>query len=48
MTEAAPGRGPVVPVPATMPEVAWYEFVLNEALLEEHLSQDNPGEKNIK
>lgn len=41
MTEAAT-RGPMVPVPATMPQMAWYEFVLNEKLLEEHLSKENP------
>ena len=26
-----------------MPAMSWYEFVLNEKLLEEHLLKENPG-----
>ena len=42
MTEAAP-RGQMGPGPATMPAISWYEFVLNEKLLDQHLAQDKPG-----
>lgn len=44
MTETAP-RGPMGPGPATMPAVSWYEFVLSEQRLEEHLNQENPGKR---
>lgn len=42
MTETAP-RGPMGPGPATMPAVSWYEFVLDERRLENHLKEENPG-----
>ena len=42
MTESLP-RSPVGPGPATMPAMSWYEFVLNDKLLEEHLLKENPG-----
>ena len=46
MTEAVP-RGQMGPGPATMPAVSCFEFILNEKLLEEHLTQENPGNNNI-
>lgn len=42
MSESLP-RSPLGPGPATMPAMSWYEFVLNEKLLEEHLRKENPG-----
>ncbi|KAL4235107.1 Integrator complex subunit 8 [Mactra antiquata] len=47
MTESAP-RGPMGPGPATTPSIAWYEFVLNEKLLEDHLSKENPDPSPIQ
>lgn len=34
-----PGLGP-----NALPAVSWFEFVLNDKLLEEHLAKESPGE----
>lgn len=36
---AGPGLGP-----NELPSVSWFEFVLNDKLLEEHLAKENAGE----
>ncbi|KAL3858729.1 hypothetical protein ACJMK2_008987 [Sinanodonta woodiana] len=41
MTEFLP-RTPMGPGPVTVPSVSWFEFILNDRLLEQHLSQENP------
>ncbi|CAG5128876.1 unnamed protein product, partial [Candidula unifasciata] len=41
MTEVHIPKGQAV-TPASLPSIAWYEFLLNEKLLKEHLSQENP------
>lgn len=44
MTEIQMPRSPGTGLgPNMLPPVSWFEFVLNENLLEEHLSKDNPG-----
>ncbi|XP_052817702.1 integrator complex subunit 8-like [Mya arenaria] len=47
MTEVAP-RGQMGPGPATMPAVSWYEFLLNDKLLEEHLDQEKPDPSPVQ
>ena len=42
MTENLP-RGNFGPIPSSLPAVSWFEFLLNEELLEKHLQKENPG-----
>ncbi|XP_005107242.1 integrator complex subunit 8 [Aplysia californica] len=41
MTDAQVPKGNSA-APASLPNVSWFEFILNENLLKEHLNQDNP------
>ncbi|XP_041376535.1 integrator complex subunit 8-like [Gigantopelta aegis] len=42
MTDVQVPRCGMGPGPITLPAIAWYEFILDEKLLEEHLKKDNP------
>jgi len=42
MTESLP-RGNFGPGPTTLPAVSWFEFLLNDKLLENHLQANNTG-----
>lgn len=46
MTENLP-RGNFGPIPSSLPAVSWFEFLLDEELLEKHLQKDNPGMYSI-
>ena len=47
MTDVQVPRCGMGPGPITLPAIAWYEFILDEKLLEEHLKKDSPGIVNI-
>ncbi|XP_013078928.2 integrator complex subunit 8-like isoform X1 [Biomphalaria glabrata] len=42
MTDAQIPKGAQTQSPVTLPNVAWFEFILNEKLLHEHLNSENP------
>ncbi|KAJ8302724.1 hypothetical protein KUTeg_019120 [Tegillarca granosa] len=45
MTESLP-RGNFGPGPVSVPSISWFEFLLNETLLETHLNLENPELKS--
>ncbi|XP_061162526.1 integrator complex subunit 8-like isoform X1 [Saccostrea echinata] len=47
MTENLP-RGNFGPIPSSLPAVSWFEFLLNEDLLEKHLHQENPDPSPVQ
>lgn len=47
MTEALP-RGNFGPGPTTLPVISWFEFLLNDKLLENHLQLENPDPTPIQ
>lgn len=42
MTDAQIPKGGQSIAPTSLPNISWFEFILNEKLLKEHLSQENP------
>lgn len=47
MTENLP-RGNFGPIPSSLPAVSWFEFLLDEELLEKHLQKDNPDPSPVQ
>nr|XP_022337358.1 integrator complex subunit 8-like isoform X5 [Crassostrea virginica] len=47
MTENLP-RGNFGPIPSSLPAVSWFEFLLNEELLEKHLQKENPDPSPVQ